>query len=158
MKCRLEHGAELDLLTSEELEAELDRVAREYFGGPQRQWPEGSVALDASGNAGSTKIYTVPVDRTFILHRVVFLVDGATPAAPAFSAAAGYIGLMRNENLVDWVVTSTTVGLPAVLTYGSEQGPFFGPREVVEVVAGGGPTNKTVRVFLQGTLSPLAAD
>lgn len=158
MICKLERGAELDLLTSEELEAELDRVARNYFGGPQRQWPEGSLALDASGNAAETKIYTVPVDRTFALHRIVFLVDGATPAAPAFSAAAGYIGILRNGNLVDWVVTSTTVGLPAILTYGSEQGAFFGPRETVAAIAGAGPASKTVRVFLQGTLSPLAAD
>ena len=158
MICRLEHGAELDLLTQEELEAELDRVARRYFGGPQRQWPEGSIALDASGNAAETKIYTVPVDRTFMVHRVVFLVDGATPAAPAFSAAAGYVGIVRNGNLVDWVATSTTVGLPQNLRYGSESGLFFGPREVVAAVAGAGPASKTVRIFLQGTLSPLPAD
>lgn len=150
MKAKLEHGAEFEFVTPGELRSIL---AERELGGPERAWPEQSITLDGSGN-GTLYLYSVPVDRTFTLHRLIVTTDTATPTAP-FQNASGYALIQRNGQLIDFVSFSATAGgLPAVATWGNENGPHYASREKIEIVIVGGPVSAALIVRGQGTLYP----
>lgn len=154
MKAKLEHGAEFEFVTPDELYSTLQRAAR--LGAPERVWPENSIILDGNGN-GTLRLYAVPVDRTFSLHRIILTADGITPVSN-YTSATGYAEIRRNDLMVDFILfTAAAGGIPAVGTWGTEDAPHYAQREKVEIVIVGGPANGALLVRGQGTLRPPVA-
>lgn len=153
MRTELKHGAVLDTVSAEELRAALDPFAA-LLGGPQRQWPAEGITLDASGS-GLLTLYRVPVDRQFMLHRLILDVDGHDPGTP-YTNASGYADVLHNGHRADFFLFSTTAGgLPQAKTWSSENGIVYAERELVQVNIVGGPANGTIVVRGQGTLEPV---
>ncbi len=148
MRQKVVPGAELDVLTQEEMRALLKAELR--TGVFERVVQAANGPLTAGG-VGSIDAYTVPVGMEFRLCRVVVTADGFNYAA-MFTNAAGGVTLLRDGQLVDGF--NLSLGLPNVWTAGSGSAPRFRNGQKVTVAIVGGPASANVTVNLEGDLFP----
>lgn len=159
MKVKIAPGAELDLLSEEELHRTLTTVLSGFARGPVTNRIPVVVALNSSGNtqvgstAGPVPLFKVPSGYTFTLHRAAFQLDGYTFGVP-YTSNSGYLEIQRAGLMMDGIPL-TSPGLPRVLTGGSADGILFDNNETVDLLVVTGPASKSLQVVLQGTLEPL---
>lgn len=143
---------DLDLLTQDELHAELQKVAdRLDGGGPRRVRGAATGKTDASGNA-DIDVYDVNVGGEFALSRLVVKADNATPGVPVI-AATGFLNLLRSGILVDFYGVAKTAGglsLPLRDTWGNHDAPFFRNGELVQVQIRGYTASMGVTIEIMG--------
>lgn len=160
MKVSLKPGAELDVLTQDELEDSLAAALSGFSRPPQTEEDFATFTLDSSGNSVLTgsatnvavAVYTVQVGYDFSLHRLTVEAATATTAytvAAPYTNGSGGIAIYRNGRFVDGLNLAS--GLPMVFTYGGDA-PIFRSRDRVELLVIGGPANGFVTVNVQGTL------
>lgn len=158
MKTQLRAGAEIDLLTADELKQLLDAYLSGFLRPPQTVRPAQSIPLDASGNTNqnaNSRIYEVPAGYVFRLHRAEFGIDGYTYGAP-YTSNTGYLEIHQNGIARDGLPL-TAPGLPAVWSGGTADGIEYRNGERVAVKLVGGPASKALNVQLQGTLEPIVS-
>lgn len=149
MRFKLEAGAELDLLTRDELLEALreDRLARSGREVTPVRVEENGVT-DGTG-ALTLEVFTVPLGREFALTRLVVDADGFTPGAP-YKSGTGWIDVRRSGARVDFVNLQN--GLPALSVDSDKTANRWRNGEQLEVVLAGGPANTNIRVTGQGWL------
>lgn len=152
---KLAPGAELDLLTEDELRSALSELRNI---GPVTVRPEESIHLDSAGN-GTVDVYTVPAGMEFTLHRLRIDIDGADPGHTV-NAANGWADILRDAVAEDFIQFAASAGgLPQVKTWSGAAGIVFRNGETVQVKITAAPTvSVNVTVKLQGTLNPIASD
>jgi hypothetical protein len=166
VKVKLTSGAELDVLTQEEVRELLQEFASGYLRPPQTARPVGGIPLNASGNscrsvaaqAGTAAalpvdLYSVPIGYSFRLHRMTFKPDGFTFGVP-FTNATGFIDINRGELMQDGISLNSP-GMPVVWSAGTADGIFYDNGEHVFATISGGPASVNVSVRMQGTLQPI---
>lgn len=148
MRFTLEAGADVDVLT----EDELRKVLAEY---QQMLRIRGSeqAATDANGNAALT-VYQVPAGMRFALARVLVELDGFTPAVP-YDNPASYVELHRNDHRVEFFNVGETI--PYSWTEGGRAAPVFLNHEKVIVRLFAGPAATNFQASIEGDLYPLEA-
>lgn len=156
MKQILKPNAELDILTAQELRAEIEHLLSGYLRPPEEARPEGGVALSAGG-AGTIDLYTVPVGMLFYLTRVYVTAGNATFQAPL--AGAGGISILRfSGSLGDEIDGTGFTSLPQVATWSRNNGPLFRDGERIGIGIAGGPASGQAFARAMGFLAPLSAD
>lgn len=152
MKFELRAGAELDLVTPEELRGELERVRRLQLElEPTHERGRAQQTSDANGEA-TIELYRVPHGYTLSLHRVVVQADGYTTATPwtATDDASLEVLVERGGEVVAWAATPAIPSMP--VDDGYHQAARFrnGERVVVHVVHG--PTATRLYAAFSGFL------
>lgn len=169
MRQVLKAGAELDLLTADELQRIIEETLSGWNRPPQRMRPVAAIQLDASGNsvggrqgpvgAGGVvspsvvSLWDCPQGYSFRLHRMTLHPDGITFGAP-FVNAAGFIEIIRGGLMQDGI-SFATPGLPLVWSAGTADAIDFTNGESVDVKVTGGPANTALSIRMQGTLEPI---
>lgn len=156
MKVVLKAGAEVDLLTQEELRDVMREASS--WGQPDSELAraEAQGATDAAG-ALVLPFYRVPQGMEARIHVARIEADGFTEAVP-FNGAGAFYQLRVGERVFDGasLVAGAARGeqLPTVKTYGFMQGGAGLNQENFDVRLVAGPANTLVRVFAQLTLIP----
>lgn len=153
MRVVLKPGAELDLLTRDELHAELVEVASGYLRPPRRtRFVQGGVT-DTDG------VVTIPVldvqqGYVFELTRMVIDVSGKTFGSP-YTSSSGYWNILLNGELVDG--DNMSGGLPSIYTESESRAiyVFGGEQLALYLNAGSGLASTGVMIRGQGVLTPL---
>ncbi len=153
---------DIDLLSRDDLAAELDRFHATWRGLPERKRIPSGLLLDTSGNTsvGGTltpvKVYTVEVGFILRLHRIVFELAGYTLGSP-YTKSGGYYEICREGRYVDGQPLSSP-GFPQVWTAGTADGIEYRSGEDVQILVSTGDagiSGAALRVELEGTLNPL---
>lgn len=150
-------GKEIDLLSREELAAELRSAVEFFVSGYMRppQWsrPEGGVALTAGG-AGIADIYVPPAGMIFRLTRLFVTASAATFGVPV-SVSSGGIDVYRGVGSANDPVDGTPItSLPQIATWSRSNGPVFTEGEWLRVGVTGGPASGQLYVRAGGFLEP----
>jgi hypothetical protein len=149
----LKPGAELDLLTREELHAELVEVASGYLRPPERRrFVEGGTT-DANGIV-TIPVLTVQQGYVFELTRLVIAPSGKTFGNP-YTSSTGYWNLLLNGEMVDG--DNMTGGIPSIYTESESRAIYvFGGEQLqLHLNAGSGLASTQIMVRGQGVLTPL---
>lgn len=158
MKTEIRAGAQLDLLTQEEMRSLLEEVASGYLRPPQRIRVPGGLVLDGSGNAAVTPVYVVEAGMKFVLTRIEFIPDGYTMRAPA-TVSSGGIDIYVDGQWRDGVPFGSGSGqvgsLPCVYTQSESRAVEAEDGAQFEVAVAGGPASKGLGIAVVGFLSPL---
>ena len=163
MKTKIAAGAELDLLTQDELHAEIEQMLSGYLRPSQRLRLEQSVKLDSNG-AGTLILYTVEAGYLFLLNRLHVEVTTAstvyTYGAP-YTSATGYLKVKGGDGQTwdgtSFDPTAEGISIPGDITASDSYALFYYGYETVEVDIVGGPASGFVLVRGQGLLEPLPA-
>jgi hypothetical protein len=149
----LKPGAELDLLTRQELHAELLEIASGYLRPPER-W-----RFTDGGKTDTNGAVTIPIIRVkqgyvFELTRLVIDVSGKTFGNP-YTSSSGYWNLLLNGELVDG--DNMSGGLPSIYTESESRAiyVFGGEKLDLSLNAGSGLASTSVMIRGQGVLTPL---
>jgi hypothetical protein len=158
VKQTLRPGAELELLTREELRGELRELEQALARRPAVVRAEKSFETDANGDA-SASVYKVPLGMAFRLSRVLVQLDGFTAAVP-FNGAGAYLEVRRNDVMVDFLslVAGAAGGgsLPAKLdTESDSSAAWFANGDDVVVVLESVTASRSGVVRIQGLLEPV---
>jgi len=150
---RMMHGAVLDFVTPDEIAALIPRPEQ-----VSRVRATAQVQLNAAGN-GTDEVYKVPSGYEFGARRVsMYLVGGGgadpTTGAVALTGAGKGVAYLRSGQFIEWGQPQygSTVQVPGVQTWGSEQGPYLRNAEVFEVLALGLTASGILTVILEGLL------
>lgn len=146
---------ELDLLTKEELHAEIEQLVSGYLRPPSQARPEGGAVLSAGG-AGVADIYTVPLGMQFRLTRLFVTVNAAQFSAPV--ALTGGIDVFRGVGSESDEIDGTSFNsVPQVATWNRSNGPLFREGENVRIGIVAGATAANGQFFCRGAgfLEPL---
>jgi hypothetical protein len=171
MKQKLTAGAELDLLTQEELEATVQGIVS-GFRRPTTPWRDvsGSTGV-ASGDIQVTLSLPVKPGYELVLVRLVLDAPGSafTPAAP-YTAAGSYSNLLRSTTnavvgqgeVLDFASNVSggpgAPGIPQRWLFGDSFGPRFREGEILAVFVHLPPASTALRLLGEGYLSPLVPD
>jgi hypothetical protein len=156
MKVAFQVGAELDVMTPDELKRELDR--RERLKTPIRLSDSATKTLDANGN-GTVLLHTIPAGYRFRMYRVVIWSPSYSPAS-GYQSANAWAGLYAGPNanvndLKDYAPSSPGgILIPAVTTYGFDASPEFQPNDRPSVIFTSGPASVQVIIGWEGDLFP----
>ena len=157
MKVKLTPGAELDLLTADELRSIVKETKSGWRRPPLTVRPTQSVGLDSNGDAHGTihgaVLFEVPAGYSFLLHRLTVKPDGYTFGVP-YTSATGYLDIVVSELMRDGIPFAAP-GLPRVYTVGFSDGIFCNNGEVIRIDIHGGPANGVINLRGQGTLQPI---
>lgn len=149
MKVQLRAGAELDVLTPQELAAELDKLPERLRGlqRPEPRWYRigASGATDGSGNA-LVEVFRIGQGQEFRAQRVMVEVDGHDAGTPS---GTGGFQLLRDDAVVD---VYTGGKLPGVLVSPDGAGARFRNGALLEVQILNGPVDAAVNVMVEGTV------
>ncbi len=115
MKQTLKAGAELDLLTAQELRTTIEELVSGYLRPTMPRRDEDGLISPVAGDV-TLALPPVPRGMEIVYTRVIVEAPGSayTPAAP-YNVAAGYIAIMRNDiELLDYVslVAGAGGGIP----------------------------------------------
>lgn len=158
MRQTLRPGAELELLTSSELQHALDAAVLRLAARPATVRAEDDAVTNAAGFV-ELEVYRVPQGMGFHLTRLLVLADGFTAAVP-FNGAGAFLEVLRNDVAVDLVslVAANPAGgsLPFKSDAHSEgAAPYYTNGDAVGVRITAGPVTTRVLVRLQGLLEPV---
>jgi hypothetical protein len=162
MKFTLKPGAELDLLTQDELEETLKRVRDEAVSGYSRPATDyrdfQATRLDGNGNSGipgaannpnTVALFEIKQGYSLRLHRLAIQAEGSTFAT---TYTGGYIYLYRAGRFIDFA--NLALGLPVVFSYTSDA-PIYNNGETVDILVSAGPKNTNLICDIQGTWEAL---
>lgn len=163
MKAVLKPGAELDILTKDELAETLRTLRDELKSGYGRDavlWRDfNSTKLDANGNSGivgvpitqnpsPVNLYRGKAGQTIILHRLAITAEGIAFA----TTYTGYLYLMRGDRMIDFANLAN--GFPIVFLYTSNA-PWYTDQEAIQIQVSGGPPSTNLVIDAQGTIAGL---
>lgn len=153
-KFEIKPGAELDVLTRDELHVELQETISGYLRPPVWIRNPAGVILDGSGDGTVAPAYVVDAGMEFTFTRAEFFVDGYTAANP-FTASSGGIDIYVDGTWRDGYPFSAGLLLPGTYTETQSKAIHcFGGAEITVVVTGG-PASKGFSVAVCGYLAPL---
>jgi len=155
-KFKLSAGAELDLLSPDDLDRGLDPVVaalRKLSAPPMVRRDSVQITADASGNVASRDIVRARPGTLVKVNRIIMTGDGATPTAPNAPMQQGWIGFYRAapspSTLQSFVpVGGSTTVLPAMLVDGDGAVELH-DGEVLVLAAGGLVANTVFTVNVQ---------
>ncbi len=157
MKAQLRAGAELDLLTQDELREVLSDFAESFQNRPLRRLrvPAG-VALDGSGN-GDVRPYRVETGYRLVLTRIEISLDGYTAAAPYNPSAQGGVDVYVDDHWRDGIPIGGNTGyiLPTVYTQGDDTAIVADQDALLKIRITGGPVSTGAIVNVCGFLVPI---
>lgn len=160
VKVALKPGAELDVLTRDELRDELEAIVMRLRGAPATVRAENDGVTTAAG-AVTVEVYKVPLGMSFKLTRLVVLADGFTPAVP-FNGAGGFLELLRNDVPVAWcsLVAAAAIApgaLPMQLVDADspESAVWYANGDCVAYRITAGPASTATIGRAQGILEPI---
>lgn len=159
MKQKITAGAELDLLTREELAATLEGIVSGYLRPTMPRRDEDGLVV-ASGADVTITLPPAPRGMEVIYTRVVLDAPGSafTPGAP-YNAPASYIGLYRDLELIDFVsnVAGAGGGIPYRWTFSTSNGIRLRDGEALSAIVHVPPAVGTGLVLrADGYLSPIS--
>lgn len=160
MKVALKPGAELDVLTRDELRDELEAIVARLRDRPATVRAEEDGRTTAAG-AAEIELYRVPSGMSFKLTRLAVLAGGFSPAVP-FQGAGAFLELLRNDVPVAWcsLVAGAAVApgaLPMQLVDADspESAVWYANGDVAAVRLTAGPASTDIIVRGQGILEPV---
>jgi hypothetical protein len=167
-KFTLKAGGEIDVLTSDELADQIDRLEqalRHETEQPMVRRQSTEVTTDASGNisggigvGGSANVvYQVPTGYIAFVHRLNSNAPGYTPAAPL---TTGGVIICRNANLVantEMFLPVSGVVAPVLFTAGSNSALWLNGGDQLVIGGGGLPVSIPIIFTVQVRLWRAAA-
>lgn len=163
-KFALKAGAEIDVLTSKELKAEVDSIRQQMANGIKRDWfttgeivtvdSNGSLGVSPDGNLIGVPLYTCPTGRCAELHRIAITANGYDPSNPL---TTGWLQWDRgNPSLTSLImIVGGGVTLPTVVVEGTGAAVVRNGEHIV--VSGKGlPANLQLGISLQLRLFDVA--
>jgi hypothetical protein len=160
----LRAGAELDILTADELRGEVEGILSGYLRQPYRVRIEQGGTTNGSGALTIDNCLQARPGFQLLVNAVVIGVAGYTYAAPYNPATQGAIELIRApgpgssqvEHLRGYPFGGSSGGsIPAVYTSGDDRAIDLLEQEVLQVQVIGGPASTVVFIKGHGTMIPL---
>lgn len=157
MKTTLKAGAELDVLTMNELRTVVEELVSGYLRPPAEARPDSGLQLAGGVTAGIFDLYVVDAGMQFRLTRLFVTVNNATFGVPV--AASGGIDVYRGSGSINDALDGTPfTSLPQIATWSRSNGPLFRDGEIVRVGITGAPAGAQVFARAKGYLEPLFFD
>lgn len=159
MKVALKPNAELDVLTRDELRAELDTILGRLRERPAVVRVEDDGRTDAGGEL-ELVFYRVPAGMAFRLTRLYVVADSFSPAAP-FNGAGAMLELLRGGvpiagvSLVAAAADGGRIPMTLVDADSPESAAWYANAEEVAIRLTNGPASNGIGVRAQGTLEPI---
>ncbi len=159
----LRAGAQLDILTADELRTEFEGVLSGYLRQPYRVRIEAGGTTDDDGNVIVDECLQARPGFQCLVNAVVVLPAGYTFEIP-YTATVGAVQLLRapapgstlGDVLRGYAFGGTSGGsLPAVYTSGDDRAVDLLDQEVLQVQILEGPPDTTIMVRGHGTMIPL---
>ena len=151
---------ELDLLTKEELRTTAEQLLSGYLRPTTPRRDEDGIVVSGSPAPVTITLPPTPRGMEVVYTRVVIDAPGSafTPGAP-FQVANGYVGLYRDQELLDFQaipVVANGPGIPFRWTWSTSYGLRFRDGEALSAIVGVSPANGTQLVLrADGFLSPI---
>lgn len=158
-KCTLKAGAQLDILSADEMAAQVDRIVQVYRDmelardGETVRHTGSSFKTDGTGGTssgpyGGYGVYRVPAGYNALLTRLSVDYEGSDAA----SLVTCDVRICANQNTPS-ALRSIANALPNVFDASKSHAPLFVAGELVVVSITGGPASTTMYVSLQVNLT-----
>ena len=159
-KSLIKAGAEIDVLTRDELHTELVEVASGYLRPPQDIRFDAGGVIDGTTYLIAFDVYKPELGYKFRLTRLTINLSGYTFGTP-YTAAGSYFEILRGGQVLDGLnldVTSAGFQLPYVYTESDSRAIFCQDGELLQLKVVGDNTvgGATVSCHGQGILLPLS--